>query len=126
MLDDKDRQFMLSLGKRLGQIEEDLRGIKGAKTPALPSVPNIKPLVGSKAANKFFGVKSSPSESEPECTANVTFKDSPEMINKEVIAEVANGQKMLRKAVLEFCEEFDIQEFNINYTDPTPKKDKPI
>lgn len=50
----------------------------------------------------------------------VLFED-----NKKTVEQVAIAiaHRMLRKAVEEFCQEFDIKEFKINYNDPTPKKD---
>lgn len=123
-MDKKDREFMLSIAKRLGEIESDLRTIKGSK-PILSGEARIAPPPSrlpnaSKAANKFFGGEVA--QTEPQCSVECIFKANSIPPESDVLQEVENGQKMLRKAVMEFCEEFDIEEFNINYKDPTPKK----
>lgn len=117
-MDEKDRKLILAIANRLGAIEEDIRFLKGSKPPA--PIASAKPLNGSRAANKFFGAVVTESK-EPECTTDLTFKE--EVTDKEILSETDNGTKMLRKAVEEFCQEFDIKEFNITYIDPTPKKD---
>lgn len=115
-MEEKDRQLILKIANRLGAIEEELRFLKGAKPPIQAPV---KPLNASRAANKFFGATTS--QTEPECSVVADMKGG--QLDAEEQAELSNGQKMLRKAVMEFCEEFDIKEFTIHYTDPTPKKE---
>lgn len=124
-MEEKDKKFMALLGKRLTEIEDDIRHLKNGKQINVPLPPVIPALpTGSRAASKFFGSTAPVAvATEPQCNVDIILKDPDDFKNKEVLQEVTNGQKMLRQAVMEFCEEFDIKEFKIEYTDPTPLKD---
>lgn len=120
-MEEKDRKIMLGIAKRLGEIEEYIRFLKGSKQPS--NLPAVSPLVGgSRAASKFFGADVAVA-TEPECKVNIELKEGVEL-DAEEDAEMKNGQKMLRQAVMEYCEEFDIKHFRIDYIDPTPLKEE--
>lgn len=118
-MDEKDRQFMRKLGERLGKIEDELLAIKIQKPIKSPE----KSLTsGSKAANKFFGT-SGVEEPKAGCTIDVSLKDLAQLPDAATTQEITNGIDVLKKAITEFCKEFDIEEFKVSYDDPTPKKD---
>ena len=109
-MNEQERKLMLSIAKRLGVIEQELRVIKGKPTAVtVPTVPEL--VTGSPKANKFFGkepVKSG-------VTGSIAFDTNKD---PEILAEIKTGQEMLKKAVTEFCNEFDITEFTITFNNP--------
>lgn len=111
---------MLKIAHRLSEIENDLKDLKQGKTPAVPKLP-----IAPNAAQKFFGDSASVNiPFEPECVVDIKCKAND--ISKDTLIEISKAQTMFRKAIMEFCEEFEIKELNLTYIDPTPIKNKNI
>lgn len=89
---------------------ESINGKLGTKIP--PAVKTLSPQVQQKAS-KFFGVE------EPTCSVMSLPKDGANL-TQEKILEVKHGQDMLRKAIIEFCEEFKLKEFKVEYKNEQP------
>ncbi len=101
----EERELMLNIAKRLGEIEKDIALLR--KTPAVLNEP-VKSSIKSEKANKFFN-------NETSKINGTKIKFINEKVDDKTIQEVQNGEKLLRKAIQEFCQEFGIEEFEFRY-----------
>src|SRR6267378_2047907 len=98
-MDKSEKALMIKIAKKLDEIELDVIALKAAK--------QITPInKTSEASDKFFGIN----PKEP--STDIVFAKNP---SEDVLKEVKRGEILLRKAIKEFCDEFNIQKLVISY-----------
>ncbi len=115
----EERKLMINIGKQVTDVERRLKLLEGDKNASVskPTIP-LEPLKnGSDAANKFFGI-STPKQGT---NSRVVCKE-PMPMNSDYNEEVEKATLMFKKAIEEFCKEYHIKEFTLQYIDETPKK----
>lgn len=114
----EERKLMIAMGKQITDIDQRLKLIEQTKNAGVSNpIPPPKAFkTASNAANKFFGIN----PHKQEINARVVCKE-PLSTDGGYNQEVEKATELFKKAINEFCKEYQIKEFTLQYIDDTPK-----